>query len=853
MSSGLNTPMMKQFLALKKEHKDSVLLFRMGDFYETFLDDAKKVSGILGITLTSRQKKNDNGGGIPLAGFPYHALDGYLTKLVKAGCRVAVCEQTEDPKKAKGLVKRDVIEIVTPGTLVSGSALEKRKTAFLSAVSVLGKRAAISICDLSTGDIRATEIHKNSLNEELARLAPREVLISDKLSVSVPDDCEVTILDEWKFDSETAEREIEHIFGKAASDGFGLSGSKVLLSAMGALLTYIGHTKRSEISHLEFRGLFQQSDFLLINRNSSRALGIVEAPPGEEDAILANRIDRTKTSSGARLLRSWLLSPEMNSRIINGRYSAVEDLILSGNHYKIRDILSEIADLERQTGKLGTMRSTPRDLRAIYDTSVKLPQLKLLLFTSPSKLLGEVSNMDPLTQVAEQIDRTLAIDPPARLTDGGYIRDGFSEELDSLREIKTGGRKWMNNMLKDEQEKTGIKKLSVGYNRVFGYYLEVTKSNSHLVPNYFIRKQTLVNAERFITPELKEKEQQILSADDNISHLESEIYQTLLKDISLYISQIKDTGRTLSVLDVLCSFAAIASEKAWVKPSISEEVKLEIVDGRHPVLENILPIGECVPNDLNLSSTQRILLVTGPNMAGKSTYLRQAALLVILAQCGSFVPAASMTFSLVDRIYTRIGSADRLTKGQSTFLVEMAEAASLLNGSTEKSLAILDEVGRGTSTYDGLSIAWAMVEYLHDNVEHRPQVLFATHYHELTSLASKLPMCKNANVVVKETGNKIAFLYKVEDGSANRSYGVHVASMAGVPGSVVKRAKKVLADLEAGKHLLPTGSTSATGQMSLPLANPEHPILEEIRKMTPDSLTPLKSLELIYSLKKMLD
>lgn len=853
MSGSMSSPMMKQYLAMKKDYPDSVLLFRMGDFYETFLDDARKVASILGITLTARQKNKETGVGIPLAGFPYHALDGYLTKLIRAGCRVAVCEQIEDPKKAKGLVKRDVVEIVTPGTLVSGSALNERSTALLASVSVIADRAALVLCDVSTGDIRATELKASQLTVELARTAPREVVVSEDIQITIPDGCEITILESWKFDPHSGEREITHIFGKSAAQGFGLADSPSLLSAFGALLTYIGHTKRSTVSHLDFRGVYRQNDYLVIDRSSSRALGIVDSPPGEEEAILADRTDRTGTAGGGRLWRQWLISPPMDRIIIQNRHMAIEDLIATGLHAHLGRILEKATDLERQGGKLGTLRATPRDLRSIQQTASLIPRIKDILSGSVSILLEEVMHMDSLADIADVIKKTLTDDPPARISDGGYVRDGVSDQLDSLRTVKTGGRVWMEKMLERERAETGIAKLSIGYNKVFGYYLSVSNSFKHLVPDYYIRKQTLVGGERFITPELKEMEEKILHADENIALIEEKIFSELLEEIASHVGRIKKAGRGISELDVLCSLANTAAEKGWTKPELSIDPALEIVEGRHPVLEDLLPGGECVPNDVFLNRERRILLVTGPNMAGKSTYLRQAALLVILAQSGSFVPAESMKFSPVDRIYTRIGSGDRLTRGQSTFLVEMAEAASLLNGSSEYSLAILDEVGRGTSTYDGLSIAWAMLEYLHDNGEHRPLVLFATHYHELTALASRLPLCDNANVIVRETGNRIAFLYKVEEGSADRSYGIHVAAMAGVPSTVLRRARKVLSDLESGKHLLPSSRSDETGQMTLPLANPEHPVLEEIRKMEPDSLTPRKALELIYLLRDRLD
>lgn len=848
----MNTPMMRQYLKIKENNPGSILLFRMGDFYETFLDDAVKVSSVLGITLTARQKNRETGGGIPLAGFPHHALDGYLSKLLKAGLRVAVCEQTEDPSQAVGLVSRGVVETVTPGTLVSGSALDERSEVLLASASIIDGFGGVVICDLSTGDIRAAALDALQLEEELGRNAPKEVLLPETIQIPPPDGCEVTFLDPWKFDPVFGEREVAHAFGKSAPEGFGISGFPAVLSAFGALLSYIGQTKPGGASHLEFRAFHRQRESLIMDRVSSRALGITDSAPGEEETVLSLRTDNSLTPGGGRLWRNWLNSPPVNPREIASRHTAVEELLLSGRFHRVRELLGNVTDLERQGGKLGTMRAGPRDLKAIQKTAEILPELFGLLEESSSKLLCSLAEADTLADIAERIENTIDEDPPVRVSDGGCVKAGFSGELDRLREIKTGGRSWMEKMVKTEQKATGIPRMTLGYNRVFGYYMEVSKSCTEMVPEHYIRKQTLVGGERYITPELKEMEQQILNADQEIDLLETEIYTVLLREVAESVHRVKEAGRALSRIDVLCSLAYTAARRGWIKPEISERPGLLIEDGRHPVLENLLPAGECVPNTVELSPERRILLVTGPNMAGKSTYLRQAALLVVLAQSGSFVPAGRMVFSPFDRIYTRIGSGDRLSRGQSTFLVEMAEAAALLNGSTENSLAILDEIGRGTSTYDGLSIAWAMLEYLHDNPEHRPLVLFATHYHELTSLASRLPLCDNANVAVKETGKKISFLYRVEPGAADRSYGIHVASMAGVPGSVVRRAERVLEDLEKGKHLLPAGGSSDSGQMSLPLSNPEHPVLEEIRKIEPDALTPRKALELIYALKDKL-
>lgn len=852
MSDPMKTPMMRQYLRIKSENPGSVLLFRMGDFYETFLDDAEKVSAILGITLTARQKGTDAGQGIPLAGFPHHALDGYLTRLVKAGCRVAVCEQTEDPAKAKGLVRRGVVEIVTPGTLVSGSALEERSRSLLASISDVDGRTGIVTCDLSTGEIRATSVDSGEAPEELERLCPNELLVSETSASQAPEGCETTCLEEWKFDPELGGREVSVLFGKASPEGFGISGKPEVLSALGAVLQYVGHTKPGGVTHLEFRGLFDRSDCLVIDRGSSRALGVVDSVPGEEEAVLALRTDRTVTSGGGRLWREWLGSPPVSIREITARHDSVEELLTTGIHHGIREMLRRACDLERQCGKLGTLRAGPRDLKAIERTAEALPAIFREVSFCRAVLLSDIAEGDTLSDTAARIGEVIVDDPPARISDGGFVRKGFSAELDALREVGSGGRQWMEEMLEAEKKSTGIPRMNLGYNRVFGYYIEVPKSCTSMVPERYIRKQTLVGGERYVTPELKEMEERIQSADGEIAVLEADIYSSLLRDVASSINRIRAAGRALSLLDVLCSLAFLAESRGWVRPVITDTPGIRITEGRHPVLEDMLPAGECIPNSVLLSERSRIILVTGPNMAGKSTYLRQTALLVILAQSGSYVPAESMEFHPVDRIFTRIGSGDRLTRGQSTFLVEMAEAAALLNASTGRSLAVLDEIGRGTSTYDGLSIAWAMLEYLHDDPDHRPLVLFATHYHELTSLAARLPLSENANVAVRETGKRISFLYRVEPGAADRSYGIHVASMAGVPRKVITRAERVLDDLEKGRHLLPS-SGEETGQMSLPLSNPEHPVLEQIRKLEPDRLTPRKALELIYALKERLD
>jgi DNA mismatch repair protein MutS len=844
----VKTPMMRQYLEQKRRHPGEILLFRMGDFYETFLDDAKTVSGILGIALTARSKDAVSGEKIPLAGFPWHALDGYLTRLVKAGYRVAICEQLEDPAKARGLVKREVVEVITPGTLVSGPALGERETLLLCAVHVKGARAGIALCDLSTGGIEATELDRELLWGELARLMPRELLKAEGAPVKAPDGCETTELEPWKFDADSAVSAIGEGLGVSALEGLDLQGRDAARAALGALLQYVADTKGDTVDHLHFRRFYSREDFMILDGESARALGVTEAAPGDDTPVLVTVTDETVTPPGSRLWRSWLTAPPMDPAVTGARLDAVEELVGAPDTLVLlRRDMSECADLQRQAGKLGTQRSGPRDVEAIRRTAGVLPVLagRLSAFSSP--LLTGAAGMDLLQDVHSWIVEVLSDEPPARAGEPGTVRRGFSEELDRLRGVRSGGKEWIAALVEKEKRETGIPRLSVGCNRVFGYYIEVPKSSLDMVPGRYSRKQTLTGAERFVTPELTDMESTILGAEERIEELEREIFLELRDRLAGELPRIRTTGEVLASLDVLCSLASMALERGYVRPGITDGHLLEIREGMHPVLERVLPSGECVPNDTDLHPGRRIVLVTGPNMAGKSTYLRQAALLAIMAQAGSFVPAASMRFSPVDRVFTRIGSADRLTRGQSTFLVEMSDVAVMLNSSTPASLAILDEVGRGTSTFDGLSIAWATLEFLHDDPDRRPLVLFATHFHELAALASRLPAAASVNTMVRETGRSVVFLYRVEEGSADRSYGIHVASMAGVPGNVLRRARQVMSDLESGRHLMP-GADTGRQQLELQLNRPENPVLDDIRALDPDSLTPLRALEILYQL-----
>mgnify|MGYP006277985249 CR=1 FL=1 len=845
------TPMMKQYLEIKRQHPGDLLLFRMGDFYESFFDDAREVSSILGITLTAREKSGDGGDGIPLAGFPHHALDGYLARLVRAGRRVAICEQVEDPRKARGLVRREVVEVVTPGTLVSGSALDDRRTLLLASAWSDGRRGALAVCDLSTGAVEATAVPAGELMLEAARREPTELLVAEGSDVALPEGVAVTELERWKFESDLAEENLREMLGLAKIEGVGLTRDSVLLCAVGGLLAYVADTKRSVISHLCFEGVYDPSDSMIIDRRSAVSLAIARAAEGEEASVLADATDMTVTAAGSREWRSWLLAPPRNAALVTRRHDAVEWLAQSDVLFGLRESLSSCADLLRQSGKLGTRRSSPRDLDAIRRTADLLPRILSQLPKDCGGVLPGLAGADRLEDVREIIGSTLAEEPPARLSDGGVIGSGVSEELDRLREIRSGGREWIHNLRDSERKRTGIPNLSIGFNKVFGYYIEVSKSHLEKVPESYTRKQTLVGGERYVTPELKEMESRVLRAEEEAAELEERLFCGLRDRVAREVDRIRATGGALAALDALCSLAAMAVAREYVRPEVCDGPLLEIRRGHHPVLRELLPAGQCVPNDLILGPKRRMLLVTGPNMAGKSTYLRQAALLVVMAQAGSFVPASSMRFSTVDRIFTRIGSSDRITRGESTFLVEMSEAASLLNTCTTRSLAILDEVGRGTSTFDGLSLAWSMVEYLHDHRKHRPLVLFATHYHELVALADRLPAADNVNVAVRESGEGVVFMYRVEDGGTDRSYGIHVASMAGVPPAVVRRARDVLKDLEAGRHLRHGGNLD---QLELALEEPQAespPALEEIRRLDPDGMTPREALDVLYRLRDL--
>lgn len=844
------TPMMKQYEEAKTACPDAILLFRMGDFYELFHEDAHRAHRLLGITLTSRDKSDNP---VPMAGFPHHQLDGYLAKLIAAGCRVAVCDQVEDPRKAKGLVKREVTRVVTPGTLTDESLLDPRANNFLAGL-VPGNRAGLAWIDISTGRFFASSFPEERLADELARIQPAELLIGE--DESLPAGCAseglaVTLRPGWTFSPAAAKQVLEKQFGTLGLEGFGFTDSDGLaVRAAGGVLQYLHETQKSELAHVDRLQPFCTTETLQIDEASRSSLEISRTVRSQnrEGSLLAV-LDRTVTAMGSRLLAQWVESPLTDLESIRSRLDAIEELIAAPAVIdSLQDPLRKIYDMERLLARATTGRASPRDLQFMGRTLSLLPQIKCLLADRQAKLLGELDrDFDLCVEVREKLAAALKDDCPLTSREGGFIRDGYHPPLDELRALSSGGKQWIASYQADEIQSSGIPNLKVGYNRVFGYYLEVTHAQREKVPEHYLRKQTLKNAERYITPELKEHEEKVLLSDQQAADLEYELFLQLRNEVATAAHRLRTTALVLAQLDILCGLAALARARDYCRPQIDNSADLEICGGRHPVLDLLGEEGTFVPNDTQMQADgKRLLLITGPNMAGKSTYIRQVALITIMAQIGSYVPAQSASFGVADRIYARVGASDELARGQSTFMVEMLETARILNTATEKSLVILDEIGRGTSTYDGVSLAWAVVEYLHDRTKCR--TLFATHYHELTDLENILPAVKNLNVSVREWEDDIVFLHKIVDGAASKSYGIHVAELAGVPREVNRRALDILAHLEQehhsaldSKNSVPSPSDGAKLQMTL-FGPAEHPLLDEIRETDLNDLTPLESM-----------
>ena len=873
-STEATTPLMRQYSALKKEHPHALLFFRLGDFYELFFEDAVLAARELQITLTSRSK--EKGVAVPMCGVPYHAAENYIAKLIRKGFKVAICEQMEDPRFAKKLVRREVIRVVTPGTAADAS-LGSEENNFLAAMAHVGDAVGFAALDLSTGDFRATEFRgpeaAQRILEELEQLRPREVLFGSSLPLferagdgarNPQVSWAETPLDDWVFAPDYAVPLVENHFGVLSLEGFGLAGRAAAASAAGAILHYVRSTQRGTLDHVDRIGFYERQNCLVLDAVTVRNLELIEplfADSGE-DVTLFRALDHTTTPMGRRLLRAWILRPSIEREEIERRLDAVEALVKETvSREELRRALGGIFDIERLLSRVTLETANARDLLALAASLGRLPGVRAALARLKAERLGALrESLDELADVRQRIEQAIVPEPPLSFADGGVIRAGVDAALDELRDLSRNSKQYVARIEERERQRTGIGSLKVKFNSVFGYYIEVSKPNLHLAPADYERKQTLVNAERFTTPELKEYEAKILDAQEKIVEIERRVFAELRAAIAAQAKRIRQTALALAEVDVLACLAHLAAAANYCRPQIDASGDIEIVEGRHPVIERPELTGSndrFVPNDLFLNpTTQSILVLTGPNMGGKSTYLRQAALIVILAQMGSFVPARRARLGLVDRIFTRIGASDNLARGRSTFMVEMTETAAILNTATPRSLILLDEIGRGTATYDGLAIAWAAIEFIHART--RAKTLFATHYHELTELAERLSGVKNYHVSVKETGGGIVFLRKVEAGTADRSYGIEVAKLAGLPHEVIARAREVLSEHEVAEHQL-------TGHLAVdevtPVAGAQMPmfailsqkIAERLKQTDLDHLTPLEAMNLLSELKKQIE
>ncbi|MGE5191390.1 MAG: DNA mismatch repair protein MutS [Deltaproteobacteria bacterium] len=859
------TPAMQRYLEVKAQNPGTILLFRIGDFYELFYEDAQTAARVLGLTLTSRDKGSTNP--IPMAGFPYHQLDNYLRRLIQAGFRAAVCEQVEDPALARGLVKREVTRVVTPGTLTEDALLDPRESNFLAAVCADKDNCGLAWLELSTGRFVATEVESHFLADELARLSPAECLVPEgnsMLGVAAGTHALVTERAPWSFSATHCRRILLDHFGTKTLEGFGWTDdSSPGITAAGALLEYVQETQKSTLHHIARLEPFVRGSNLLIDEATRRSLELTRTLRDDkrEGSLLAV-IDETVTPMGARLLAEWLSNPLTNLKAINQRLDAVEELAES--HLpcqELRESLKSAYDLQRLTARVATGRASPRDLRFLTNTLELLPKIKAKLCGRRASLLVQLESLLELcADVRSAIEGALVDDPPLSILEGGLIRHGYNAALDELRDLARGGKEWIARYQAQEIERTGIPSLKVGFNKVFGYYLEITAAQAAKtpIPADYIRKQTLKNQERFITPELKEHEEKVLRAEQQAQSLEQELFHALRTLVAGQGGRLRQTAEVLAQVDVLAALAVLAVKGSYCRPELAEEPILEIREGRHPVLDRLQPTGQFVPNDVLLGEeTGRVQIITGPNMAGKSTYIRQAALLTILTQIGSFVPAKSARVGLADRIFARVGASDELGRGQSTFMVEMTETARILHAATEKSVVILDEIGRGTSTYDGISLAWAVTEFLHDAIGCR--TLFATHYHELTELTVTLGQARNWNVAVREDEDGIVFLHKIVEGAADKSYGIHVARLAGIPIQVVERARVILETLENdhidkdGLPKVPPRRSAGPSARQLELFHVvEHPVIDKLREINPERMTPLEALETLHRMREEL-
>jgi len=807
MAKNKLTPAMEQYMHFKRLHQDAILFFRMGDFYEMFFDDAKDAARLLGLTLTSRNHGKTSGD-VPLAGVPHHAMENYLAKLIQMGRKVAICEQVEDPKQAKGVVKRDVVQVVSPGTALSDAMLDGQRNNFLVGLALWSGTVGLASVDMSTGDFVLDEVPVEGLADELQSLAPAEILLAqgadgewvDQLQRLLPS-AALSRIEDWHFEESAARELLYEQLGVRSLKGFGCEDLDAGLRAAGAVIAYLRDNQRGAVDHINRLQRKRREDHALVDATAQRNLELLaNQQDGGPSGSLLEVVDHTCTPMGARLLRMWLIQPLKGVDEINGRLDAVDEMVSARDVRRaLRALLQGVGDLERLMTRICCQRANARDLVALASSLEKLPDLRVCLAElTASHLVG--LRDEELVEVGELVDvirSGLVDEPPAVLTDGGIIRDGFDSRVDELRQISRGGKDLIAQIQHRERERTGISSLKIGFNQVFGYYIEISKANTSRAPEDYIRKQTLTNAERYITPELKEYEEKVLGAEDALKELENSLFLALRDRVAEWTTQVQRIARAMARIDVMCSFSELAELEQYVRPMVDDSTCLQIREGRHPVVERQLREGRFVPNDVHIDAeSAQILLITGPNMAGKSTIIRQVGLIALLAQVGSFVPAKSAHIGVVDRIFTRVGASDNLVGGESTFMVEMNEAANILNNVGDRSLILMDELGRGTSTFDGLSIAWSIVEYLHQYGRARPRTLFATHYHEMTALEEQLERVQNFNVAVREEGDRVVFLHRLAPGPADRSYGINVAQMAGMPHGVVRRAKDILARLE---------------------------------------------------------
>ena len=863
MSREASTPLMQQYREIKARHQDAILFFRMGDFYEMFYDDAEVASRTLGLTLTSR----NNGGAseVPLAGVPVKAAGEYLKRLVQHGFRVSICEQTEDPKFAKGIVKREVIETVTPGAAFSDDLLDGARNNYLCALNRSGDVVGVGCTDLSTGELRLTIVAAEDLDATLARFTPREIIVvrgeSFGRTLKGPLGEEgpmVTEREAWEFDASLARDQLLEHFRVSSLEAFGIEErDSIAVGAVGALLRYLRELQPAGTSHLGRPKVERPGGVLPLDEMTRRNLELVDSMRGETSGTLLAVLDRTLTPMGARLLRHWLLAPLVERAQIEHRLdavSALDDVLI---REALREALDGVRDIERLAGKTGAGRASPREVRALGDSLARIPEIRKNLDRTQPKIADgrwafarHASEWDDCGDLCSEIQRDLVDRPPNAIGEEPSIRAGVDAELDNWRSLRDGGKDGIARIQAAERARTGISSLKVGYNKVFGYFIEVTNSNKHLVPADYQRRQTLTGAERYVTPSLKEYEERVLTAAERIEERERHLFERLRSRIGEQVMRLQALAQVIAELDVVASLAEVAAREGYIRPELTDDFALEISAGRHPVVERMMPREKFIPNDVSLSEDARVIILTGPNMAGKSTVLRQVGLIVLMAQIGSFVPASRARIGIVDRLFTRVGASDNLVRGQSTFMVEMSETSAILHTASRKSLVLLDEIGRGTSTYDGISIAWAVSEHLHNNIGCK--TIFATHYHELTQLADNLEAVRNYNVQVREIGDQVLFLHRLQPGGADRSYGIEVGRLAGLPAGVLNRARELLHLLEA-EQIVPRSTrvskrgAAADDQLAL-FGAATHPVVEKLKRLDPNAMTPLQALETLAKL-----